>query len=543
MKTKKLFASICCLGLFMLLINSCHDDLEDSTFFTTDEMSIAQTLVSNPEKFSMYVEILEKTEYYNSLKSYGSYTCLAPTNEAVLPFLQETFNVSTVAEVTSEDQIEYLKTIVKFHTLPTRRATSSFVEGRVADTTYTGDFLTTSFLAGGGIANIKINREVGLDQYDIDADNGIIHAVDGVLSPFVDPVTLVMENAGQHSIFIEALKQTGYYDDFSVIFNADGVKNNFTILAESDDIYSENGINSFADLVSVISPDDSNYMDANNNLNRFIAYHATGTFLYSADFPVDGFISTVLPKNAIKSLKTDKELRINETETGTNDTWTSLISDYSNIPAKNGVYHTVDKLLTIFIPKAKKVIFDFGTDLLEFKSGQIGFRDWNPTDDFKSFRVFPSTRVRILNNGAHAYDRKSVLNLGGVTWLEWDTPVLPKGKYEVRVCGNQGNNGRPILQAYWDGEPIGSQWDMRTHPGEMGIFGDSLAMRERGYVRGVSVDEYAAASPTSAETAGWSRFIVTEELLCPEQQSHVFRFETIRSGGIPIDYVEFVPVD
>lgn len=543
MKTKKIFASICCLGLFMLLINSCNDDLEDSTFFTTDDMNITQTLESNPEKFSMYVEILEKTEFYTSLQSYGDYTCLAPTNEAIQTYLEKTFNVSTVAELTSADQIEFLKIIVKFHTLPTRRATSSFIEGRVADTTYTGDHLTTSFLSGGGIANIKINREVGLDQFDIDTDNGIIHALDGVLSPFVDGVPTVMENGGEHTIFIEALKQTGYFDEFNILFDEFGVKNNFTILAESDEIYSQNGINSFTDLVNTISPDDSDYLNVNNALNRFMAYHVTGTFLYSADFPIDGFVSTVLPNNAIKSLKTDTELRINETETGTNDTWTSLISEQSNIPAKNGVYHTVDKILNIFIPNAKRIIFDFGTDLLEFKSGQIGFRTWNESDVFKSFRVFPATRIRILNNANDAYDQRSVLNLGSVTWLEWDTPVLPKGKYEVRVCGNQGNNGRPILQAYWDGEPIGSQWDMRTHPGEMGIFGDSLAMRDRGYVRGASVDEYPAASATSAESAGWSRFIITSDLLCPVQESHVFRFEMIRSGGIPIDYVEFVPVD
>lgn len=543
MKTKKIFASICCLGLFMLLINSCNDDLEDSTFFTTDDMNITQTLESNPEKFSMYVEILEKTEFYTSLASYGSYTCLAPTNEALQTYLEKTFNVSTVAEVTSPDQIEFLKIIVKFHTLPTRRATSSFIEGRIADTTYTGDHLTTSFLSGGGIANIKINREVGLDQFDIDTDNGIIHALDGVLSPFVDGVPTVMENGGAHTIFIEALKQTGYFDEFNILFDETGVKNNFTILAESDEIYSQNGINSFTDLVNAISPDDSDYLNVNNALNRFMAYHVTGTFLYSADFPIDGFISTVLPKNAIKSLKTDTELRINETETGTNDTWTSLISEQSNIPAKNGVYHTVDKILNIFIPNAKRIIFDFGTDLLEVKAGQIAFRTWYESDAFKSVRVFPATRIRILTNATAAYDGRSILNLPSVTWIEWDTPVLPKGKYEVRVSGNQGNNGRPILQAYWDGVPIGSQWDMRTHPGEMGIFGDSLAMRDRGYVRGLSVDEYPAASETSAETPGFSRFIITSDLLCPVQESHVFRFETIRSGGIPIDYVEFVPVD
>lgn len=50
--------------------------------------------------------------------------------------------------------------------MPSGKLTSSFIEGRLPDTTFTGDYLTTSFLKGGGIANVEINREVGLDQYD-----------------------------------------------------------------------------------------------------------------------------------------------------------------------------------------------------------------------------------------------------------------------------------------------------------------------------------------------------------------------------------------
>ncbi|MEP1487527.1 MAG: fasciclin domain-containing protein [Algibacter sp.] len=549
MKTKKIITSIGCLGIFMLLINSCNDSLDGTTFFTTDVMSITETLESNPEKFSLYVEMLHKTEFYNSLKSYGNYTCLAPTNTAIRTFLQENFNATTIDELTTEDQIDFLKTIVKFHTLPTARFTSVFIEGRLADTTYTGDFITTSFLAGGGIDGVRINKEVGLDQYDIDTDNGVIHALDGVLSPYIDPVTKVIEARGEHTIFIEALKQTGYYDTFSVIFNESGRKNNFTILAESDVIYNENGINSFQDLVDVVSPGETDYTDSNNALNRFIAYHATESFLYAADFPADSFIATVLPKNAIKSFKSDKELRINETETGVDDTWTSLISEKSNFPAKNGVYHTVDKLLRIFVPNAKYVIFDFGKSLPEFQAGKIPSPQWVEYDDFSdSFRAFPEQRIRILRNTNDAYDGRSVFNMGSATWLEWDTPVLPKGKYELRICGNTGNNGRPIFQAYWDGEPIGSQWDMRQHLGEIGVGWpdeDSITMRNRGYLRGLKVGDNndPLISTSSYDSRGFGRFIIIDDLLMPEQKSHVFRLETIRSGGIPIDYIEFVPVD
>lgn len=558
MKTNKFIIWIGGLFTFLFVLNSCNDNLDGSTFFTTDEMTIVGTLEANPEKFSQYIEILEKTEFYTAFQSYGDYTCFAPTNTAVKEFLQDQWNISSVAEVTTADQIEFLKIIVKFHTLPSERSASGFLEGRIDELTYTGDYLTTSFVGGGGIGNVEINREAKLDQYDIDTNNGLIHAIDHVLSPFIDAVPKVIEDSGEHTIFVEALKQTGYFETFSEIFNEDGIRVNFTVLAESDEVYSENGINSFADLANFISPDNSDYMNPANDLNKFVAYHAANDFYYSADFPEDGFISTILPKNAIKSLKTDKELRINETETGTDDTWTSLIAAQSNLPAKNGVYHSVNKLLTVFTPKPKYQIFDFP---LTPSVGKLAYAKWyGPTESTEPYsfgytnpRVFPAgERIRILRQsknpsyGTPQDNGNTVFNMGSVTWVEWDTPVLPKGKYEVRVCGNQGNNGRPIFQVYWDGQPIGSQWDMRDNL--VDVFGsnwkdvDSLTMRQAGYVRGLKTTQ-ANTGVSAYDSSNWARFIVTSDLLCPEQQSHVFRLETIRSGGIPVDYVEFVPVN
>ncbi|MFY0713656.1 fasciclin domain-containing protein [Seonamhaeicola sp. NFXS20] len=541
MKTNKLITWIGGLCVFMLLLNACNDSLDDTTFFTTDEMTIIGTLESNPEKFSLYVEILKKAEYYNALKSYGNYTCFAPTNEAILNYIQENFNASSVDELTSEEDIKWLQTLVKFHTMPSGKLTSSFIEGRLPDTTFTGDYLTTSFLKGGGIANVEINREVGLDQYDIRTNNGVIHAIDGVLSPFVDAVPAAMEKAGKHTIFVEAMKQTGYYEEFSVVYNEYGSKNNFTILAESDEVYAQEGIYSFEDLVARISPDDSNFTDPDNDLNRYVGYHATKNFLYTSDFPEDNFINTVLPRNAIKSFKTDKELRLNETETGTDDTWTSIITAESNYPSKNGVYHTVDKLFTIFVPKPKHIIYDFINDQPEYQSKLIRSHQKVLSTAWERIRWFPEKEVRYLQQSKNSNIGHTVLDIAGVAWFEFDTPVLPKGKYEMLVMGNGGNNARAKFQIYWDGEPIGAVYDMTTKASGMG-WPDEILMETRGWRLGY--EEYVDNNGVSqAEKAGNSRFIVTKELLVPEQKSHVIRFETIKSGNSPMDFVEWIPVD
>ncbi|CAH8281432.1 putative surface protein with fasciclin (FAS1) repeats [Mariniflexile fucanivorans] len=540
MRTNKFITWLSMAVLIMVVSVGCKDKLEDSTYFTSDDLSVIQTLEANPEVFSSYVEILLKTGSYNALKSYGNYTCFAPTNEAVKTFLKEKFNVETVAEISSPEDIEYLRTVVKFQTIPTGRGTSGFVEGRISDTTYTGDFLTTSFLKGGGIANVEINREVGLTEYDIKATNGIIHAINGVLHPYVDPVTVVMEKAGKHTIFVEALKQTGYFDKLSVIYDETGSKNSFTVLAESDEVYAQEGINSFDDLVNRISPGALDFSDSENELNRFVAYHVAENFLYSINFPNEGFITTILPRNAWKVFKTDKELKINETETGVDDTWTSLISAGSNLPAKNGVYHTVDKLMPIFTPKAKYLIFDLVTDQPEYQQGIVKSGGQYTSDVYSGVRWYPEGTRRFWKRGKELNYKNSFFDVGGYAWIEFDTPIIPKGKYEMLILGNGGNNARAIIQVYWDGEPIGSLFDMTKKGTSIG-WPDEAIMESNGWRHG-----YKCITDNKGniqyDNSNKNRFIITKELLCPEQKSHVVRLQAIKAGNGGLDFIEFIPV-
>ncbi|CAH8283508.1 putative surface protein with fasciclin (FAS1) repeats [Mariniflexile fucanivorans] len=540
MRTNKLFTWLSAFVLIVVVTLGCEDKLEDSTYFTSNDMTIIQTLESNPETFSSYIEILKKAEFYNAFKSYGKYTCFVPTNEAVKAYIKEKFNAESVNEITNPEDIEFLKILVKFHTIPTSRGTSSFIEGRLPDTTYTGDFITTSFLKGGGISNLEINRQVGLEQYDISAANGLIHTLNGVLDPYVDPVPVAMDKAGKHTIFVEALKQTGYYEKFSAIYNEFGSKNNFTILAESDEVYAQEGINSFQDLVNRLSPNDSNFSNLQNDLNRYVAYHATLSFLYSRNFPDDAFVKTILERNAWKSLKTDKELKLNETETGVNDTWTSLIMDNSNFPAKNGVYHTVNKLFTIFTPRPKYIIFDPITSQPEYQSGLVKSGKYYPSTAYTGIRWYPEANLRFLKSSKNPSHDYVTFSMASLQYYEFDTPVLPKGKYEVTVCGNGGNSARGVYQVYWDGEPLGAVWDARKKANSVG-YPDESIMEANGWRPGLK--ELVNKDGISAyESQTFIRCILTKELLLSEQKSHVLRVTAIKQGAIGLDYFEFTPI-
>ena len=524
---------------------SCKDKLDNTTYFTTSTLTLAERLELSPDTFSAYIEVLKKTGYFNAFKSYGSYTCFAPTNEAILKYIKAKWGVSSVSELNSQEQIDALKLIVKFHTMPTRKLTTAFKEGRLADTTFTGDFLTTTFAAGGGIQNVMVNKTAKiLTPADIIVDNGVIQVLNQVMEPFVDPVPVVMEKTGKFNIFVEALKKTGYYTTFSTIYSSGKSRAYYTVIAESDSVYKLSNINSFADLANRLSPGQVDYTNISNPLNRFIAYHATTSFLYSSDLPSDGFVSTILANNAIKVLKSGNFLKINETETGENDTWLSLIIPQSNYPTRNGVFHTVNKYMDIFIPRAKYIIFDVVSDQPEVQSKAIAKLLTVPSGTYQYISWYPETNMYRWNSASSNTNLNyDIFDVGSFVWMEFITPVIPKGKYEFLCCANGGNNARGIFQIYWDGEPIGSTWDVRTKGTSVsGWPDDSAAMEAAGWRHGLK-RILNAAGASQYDNTGQMRKVITRELLCPVQQKHVIRLETVKSGGVPLDYFEFIPVN
>jgi uncharacterized surface protein with fasciclin (FAS1) repeats len=505
-------------------IYSCNDDIDSGAYFTTDALTLIETLEAQPESYSEYVELLQKAEYYNALKSYGSYTCFVPTNSAIESYVMEKWGVSSVSELSTDEQIVALQTIVKFHTLPTKKWTSSFEEGRLTDTTFSGDYLTTSFLAGGGIANVLINRESELVDYDIEADNGIIHSIDQVLEPFVDGVSTVMENAGTHTIFVEAMIQTGYYDV------ANQLTTKYTVLGESDSVYAISGIYSFDDLVASKSPDDSDYENEDNPLNEFIGYHITEGFYYSSDFS-SGYVTTEAEGEAIKIEKSTTLLKINETETGENDTYISLVTSASNYPAKNGVYHTVDTIMDIFTPLASYIIWDPIVESSEYADGSVSKLEKVYPDAFSDIYWYPETVTNRWNKKSSYVNYNYVIfDLGGAVYYEFITPVIPKGQYDFLVCANGGNSARGQFQFYWDGEPIGSVYDLSTKGANIG-HPDSTEMEANGWRHGLSWITNASGA-TQYDSESTMRFHITDELLCPVQGQHTIKMLVVKSGVV-----------
>jgi uncharacterized surface protein with fasciclin (FAS1) repeats len=536
MKIKLYFAVI----VLIIGLTYCKDPLEKSTYFTADIPTLISRMEQSPDTFGNYIELLKIAGYYNTLISYGNYTCFVPDNEAIQTYITSKWGVSSVSQLTSAQQIEDVRYLLKFHILLSKKRASSFAEGRLSDTTGTGDFLTTSFTEGGGINNVYVNKKSKIIAPDISADNGVIHVIDKVLDPFIDPVPVVLEKNGGYTIFVEAMKQTGYFDDYSEIYTGTGNRAWFTIFAEPDAVYNTSGISSFAELANSIAPGRTDYTAASNPLNQFIAYHTLTAFYYTSDLPDEGFLTTNLLNAAIKCQKSVNLIKLNETETGVNDKYVTFIFDKSNTPTRNGVYHSLDQIMTVFTPKPKFILFDLASDQPEYQAGLVkAGTSYLPTM-WEYVDWYPETRShRVVVETSRVFNDRTNFDLGGAVWYEFITPVIPKGKYEFLVCALSGS-ARGVWQVYWDGEPVGALYQLNYSSNPSG-WPDSATMESYNWRKG---HKWIKTGTLTQDTqSNVCRFIITRELLCPVQKRHTIRFVAIKSGGLPIDYVEWIPVN
>src|SRR5438105_13189383 len=108
------------------------------TMTTTSDVNIVGYLEKYPDSFSLFKQILDRTETSAFLNAYGAYTCFAPTNSGVKTWLAK----MGAANVESAD-LNTLKDMVKFHLLTDTITTGSFKDGKLPVPTMFGQYLVT----------------------------------------------------------------------------------------------------------------------------------------------------------------------------------------------------------------------------------------------------------------------------------------------------------------------------------------------------------------------------------------------------------------
>ena len=510
---------------------------------STDEtLNITEFLRANDE-YSLFLEILEVTDYASFMNTYGTYTLFLPTNDAVTKLLNE-LGANSVSDVPLED----LQELAKLHILPETVTTTSFTDGKIASPSLQGQFIITGAAFIDGQSSITVNKEASIINSNIEVGNGIIHVLDKVLRVANKTLAESIDEDASLSLFAEALKATGWYDklDEPVTYDADSISSHLTVLAQTNAVFQESGFNNLDDLKAryshlgdPLNPEDS--------LNLFVAYRILPGLNYLADLAVTPALLTKAPLEVITVKLASDSLLINEvTFNGIFEKGVEINRNLSDITASNGVYHFMKD--NFFIKKRfpAPVYFDLGDqpeirqlssifrkpgNFVSLKKSELSEVDW-PDDQSLTYLAAAIGDGAYLDRAWHG-DVIELLRFrnGFLDPITFTTPVIIKGKYKVWVSYRQNGRSSPAVEVSFNDVP---------------------------FARRVNFTEYGNTDLPERvlESQGYKRHIepFTNRFNCrlvgivdvPTTGRHKLKFEAIqdsRNGQTWIDVVEFRPVD
>ncbi|MCS3797294.1 fasciclin domain-containing protein [Niastella sp. OAS944] len=508
---------------------------------TTNDVNIVGYLEKYPDSFSLWKEVLDRTETTNFLNAFGAYTAFAPTNSGVKAWLA----ANSIPSVDAADIIQ-LKEIVKFHLLNDTVSTSKFKDGKLPTPTMHGQFLITGARNEGGGTSFSINRQALVLQSNIKVGNGYIHVLDHVLEPAKQTIASQLEANPEYSIFVEAMKATGYFHMLDTL-ETDSSKRWMTLLAESNNALADSNITSFAKLVERYPRPRSN--DTVDHLKLYMAYHIINGILFLGDIVNAPSYLTLQPQEVISTKLINNEVVINEDVfNGVLEKGVSLIRSKSDYAATNGVWHTVNSHFAAKVRVPTAVFWDlcmfpeimkqpafYKKSWLQFDKASQDDRpiqdiDWHYNNNDRYVKYEYST-TGSLSNYAYNNDILTV-PMGGpnrATWMEFRTPPIIKGRYKVWICyrNRSGSGTISSINVLIDGE---------------------LMQRPVNLTVG-----YPGGSDTDLESLGWKKYTLGGSFAgrcvgivdIKTTERHMLRLEPTAGSGAAahLDMVHFIPID
>ena len=166
-------------GGLLLTMNSDNTDKKEMTGQSQEQTTLTDivSLASDTPSLSTLVTAVKAAELVVTLQGEGPFTVFAPTNTAfgALP-------AGTLDTLLKPENIEQLKSILTYHVVSGKVIASDLSDGQVI-TTVQGGKLTVSIMDGKVyLTDVKGNK-VMVEKADVNADNGVVHVIGGVLLP------------------------------------------------------------------------------------------------------------------------------------------------------------------------------------------------------------------------------------------------------------------------------------------------------------------------------------------------------------------------
>ncbi len=155
------------------------EESTDDSDAAAEEPGTIVDVASGNDDFSTLVAAVQAADLVDTLSSEGPFTVFAPTNDAF-----DALPEGVLDALLLEENVDVLTSILTYHVVEGEVTSDQVTDGDVA--TVEGQSITLSTENG-----VMVN-EATVVIADVDASNGVIHAIDAVLiPPDVDPASLV----------------------------------------------------------------------------------------------------------------------------------------------------------------------------------------------------------------------------------------------------------------------------------------------------------------------------------------------------------------
>jgi len=128
-------------------------------------------IAAGNDAFSTLVTAVTAADLVETLKGDGPFTVFAPTNDAFAALPE-----GTVEDLLKPENKDQLTAVLTYHVVPGKVMSSDLSDGMMAETVQGGE---VTIGTEGGVTVDGAN----VVQADIEASNGVIHVIDGVILP------------------------------------------------------------------------------------------------------------------------------------------------------------------------------------------------------------------------------------------------------------------------------------------------------------------------------------------------------------------------
>lgn len=293
------------LSMGVVLI-SCEED-EDVIDDGESELTIYEEIADSPD-FTLLAAAIDKANLADQLDSEGSFTLLAPSDNAFIS-----------AGITNLDNYsaDELADILEYHVINEELLIEDFVESKEEETLDGTLYVIPTEQSIYLNANAQFVRPV-----NVDATNGVIHVVDNVLEEPQNNVAEIIGDDEDLAILQEAIAQAGIND----VLTQEGP---YTIFAPTDaafeKLFDELGVSSLAELSS-------------DQLTDILQYHVIEERTFSPELEA-GSQSTLLGENF--TITFDNAILLVDD----NETTENAVVVAGDRLGNNGVVHYIDEVM------------------------------------------------------------------------------------------------------------------------------------------------------------------------------------------------------